>query len=123
MSSGYRGLTCPWPTCREPLFKVLKRLPDVLIWENVGERFNRRGRCDKGRPVRGSCVLDALTGKVRYRTRTVRASKSEVVPVVRWPVTPGRRSGSRIAIDLPLLAVASSRPMSEVGVDWLRSSS
>ena len=37
-------------------FKVFRSLPDVLVWENVGERFNRRGRCDKGRQVRGSCV-------------------------------------------------------------------
>ena len=49
-------IACPWPTCRKPSFKELKCLPDVLVWESVGERFNRLVRCGKGRRVRESCV-------------------------------------------------------------------
>lgn len=58
----------------------MTRAPDVLMWADVGERFGPAGSMRQRSPgsweLRAYAGVDALTGKFRYRMRTVRASKA-----------------------------------------------
>lgn len=69
----------------------MTRVHDVLMWADVGERFGPAGSMRQRSPgsweSRAYAGVDALTGKFRYRMRTVQASKAVAVQALGELVT------------------------------------